>query len=142
MFEGREEVMGKMITAVGLVLAGLVLATPAYANTATFTVDEAGIHLSKPLPDNGHINIRTASGSYNLHIEGKCVNRTDAECAGKVGNDAKMLGKKFIPWSAFYGFKASNVCVSWVQVSTENYHFGEHGEAPVGCAPKPTPTPS
>ena len=98
-----------------------------------YTVTKDGIQLpaGDTFRDNGHINIKVTGGSTkrDLHFEGKCITRTDAECAGDRHADAQYIGKSFIPWSAF-GLKGS-FCVTWVQISHYNEHFGEGGQSPV-----------
>src|SRR5690606_1826245 len=114
------------------------------------TVDAAGVTLPAGVtfPDGGHVNVRTTSGDYGIHFEGKCVTRTDAECAGARHAAAQFIGQSLLPWSAF-GIDSAAVCVVWVQVSMYSEHFGEGGQSPVGagCAaptvtPQPTPDPS
>lgn len=90
-----------------------------------YTVDQSGITLpaGDTFRDNGHVNIRADKPHNNLHFEGKCVTRTDAECAGQRHEAAQYIGKSFIPWSAF-GL-TGEFCVPWVQISHYDEHFGE-----------------
>lgn len=123
---------------------GLTLPTAAYAggsdSPTPYIVDQTGITLpaGDTFRDNGHVNINSQPGGTNLHFEGKCINRTDAECAGARHDAAQFIGKSFIPWSAF-GL-SGDFCVSWVQISHYNEHFGEGGQAPV-CVTKDKPKP-
>lgn len=110
-----------------------------------YTVDSNGITLPSgyTFPDNGHVNIRSDKGNFNLHFESKCITRTDAECAGSRHAAAQFIGKSFIPWSAFW--LNGTFCVSWVQISQFNEHFGEGGQSAVCVGvpnPEPTPTPT
>ncbi len=132
--------MKKLLTLATSVLLGLGLAvvgsSTAYAggsdSPTPYTVDQTGITLpaGDTFRDNGHVNIRTNLGNPGLHFEGKCINRTDAECAGARHAAAQFIEKSFIPWSAF-GLNGE-FCVSWVQISQYNEHFVEGGQAPVG----------
>ena len=132
------------------VLATIGLVQVAQANGGSngptpYTVDANGITLpgGDVFPDNGHVNVRTAVGkTAGVHFEGKCVNRTDAECAGSRHDQAQFIGKGFIPWSAF-GIDPAKECVVWVQISHYNQHFGEGGQDPVGkCKGSETPKPT
>lgn len=132
------------------VLATIGLVQVAQANGGSdgptpYTVDVNGITLPSGdvFMDNGHVNIRTATGkTAGVHLEGKCINRSDAECAGARHEQAQFIGKGFIPWSAF-GINTATECVVWVQVSHYNQHFGEGGQDPVGkCKGSETPKPT
>lgn len=139
------------------VLVALGIATVTWAATShaagsdsptPYTVTAAGITLptGRTFQDNGHVNVRWSTGTGSVHFEGKCVTRTDAECAGKRHDDAQFIGTAFIPWSAF----GQPDCVTWVQISDFNEHFGEGGQPPVcltteeptPCPTEATPTPS
>ena len=140
--------MKKLLALATSVLLGVSLAvvgsSAAFAggsdSPTPYTVDQTGITLpaGDTFRDNGHVNIRTNLGNPGLHFEGKCINRTDAECAGARHAAAQFIGKSFIPWSAF-GLNGE-FCVSWVQISQYNEHFGEGGQAPV-CVTKDKPKP-
>lgn len=129
------------------IMAGALLlgtAAPAYAggsdSPTPYTVDQTGITLpeGQTFQDNGHVNIRTTDGTtVNLHFEGKCIERTDAECAGERHAAAQFIGKSFIPWAAF-GLTADD-CVAWGQLSQYNEHFGEGGQPPVCLTPPVEP---
>lgn len=123
------------------VAAGSDAATP-------YTVDAEGIYLppGAKFQNNGHVNIRyPAEGvgiQTGLHFEAKCIERTDAECAGPRHAAAQYIGKSFIPWTAFSPLA---ICVSWVQIDFYSEHYGEGGQPPVGpgCeTPEPSPSPS
>lgn len=129
------------------IMAGALLlgtAAPAYAggsdSPTPYTVDQTGITLpeGQTFQDNGHVNIRTTDGTtVNLHFEGKCIERTDAECAGERHAAAQFIGKSFIPWEAF-GLTVDD-CVAWGQLSQYNEHFGEGGQPPVCLTPPVDP---
>lgn len=123
--------MLELILASSLLLSGSDSPTP-------YTVDGRGITLpvGEVFENNGHVNIKTATGSLSLHFEEKCVTRTDAECAGERHKAAQFIGKSYIPWSAF-GLKGE-FCVCWVQLSAYNEHFGEGGQEPI-CSPTHIP---
>lgn len=96
----------------------------------TYTIDTDGIHLGTPWQDADHLNVRTQEGTTNFHTESKCANLpTPAECSPLMVNAANNIGNEFIPW-ADLGLDAS-ACIEWVQFSRANYHYGEHGEAPL-----------
>ena len=150
--------LGRTILAVlSLVLIGALLGVVLFATGARaagsdsptpYTVDRTGITLpaGQTFPDNGHVNIRWDGGAAGLHFEGKCVTRTDAECAGARHEAAQFIGASFIPWSAFG--VPTDACITWVQISTFDEHFGEGGqpavclteEDPCPETPEPTPT--
>ena len=137
---------------VSVVAAGVLVALvagPAVAggsdSPTPYTVDVDGITLPDGyvFADGGHVNVNTDEGAVSMHFEGKCVDRTDAECAGKRHDDAQFIGQSFIPWSAF-GLP-DFFCVLWVQLSQFNEHFGEGGQSPVcvgDSVPSPSPSPS
>jgi len=138
-----------IIGVVAAVAALLTFAGPSYAGSDSptpYTVSIDGIHLpqGQVFPDNGHINVRSGGVTYNVHFEGKCVTRTDAECAGARHDTAQYIGEGFIPWTVILGSDVKKPwCVDWVQLSGFNEHFGEGGQSPVGtgCAtPEPEPT--
>ena len=127
-----------------LALATVFVAAPAFAggsdDPTPYTVDRAGITLpaGRVFQDNGHVNIRWDGGAKGLHFEAKCATRTDAECAGDRHAAAQFIGKSFLPWSAF---GLTDECVTWVQISDFNEHYGEGGQPPV-CLVEETPCPS
>lgn len=146
---GRTILAVLSVTALGL-LTGLVLwALPAAAasdSPTPYTVDRTGITLpaGQTFPDGGHVNIEWGGIRSGLHFEGKCLTRTDAECAGARHDAAQFIGASFIPWAAF-GVPA-DACITWVQISTFTEHFGEGGQPPVCLTeeepwtPEPQPT--
>lgn len=135
--------MNRLTKVAGLAAVILWVASPAYAggsdSPTPYSVTTEGITLpsGSVFEDNGHVNIKTDQGPRNMHFEGKCVNRTDAECAGKRHDDAQYIGKSFIPWSAF-GL-SGKFCVTWVQINKYNEHFGEGGQPPI-CIGEPCVT--
>lgn len=152
---GRTILAVLSVTVIGALLGVALFATAARAagsdSPTPYTVDRTGITLpaGQTFPDNGHVNVRWTGGAAGLHFEGKCVTRTDAECAGGRHDAAQLIGAAFIPWSAFG--VPSDACITWVQISTFDEHFGEGGQPPVclteeePCpeeteAPEPSPT--
>lgn len=135
------------VAAVALLLFGPAALAGSDSPTP-YTVDATGITLPAGVVfrDNGHVNVRWNGGAAGLHFEAKCVTRTDAECAGARHSAAQYIGRSFIPWSAF---GLTDGCVTWVQLSDFNEHFGEGGQEPVclgseepcpTTSPSPTPT--
>ena len=106
-------------------LAVTAWAIPAYAggsdDPTPYTVDEDGITLAPgdAFEDNGHVNIEVdVAGELkklNLHFE----SMNQAPDSPK----SYYIGKSFLPWSAF-GLEG-DFCVTWVQISLYNEHFGE-----------------
>lgn len=148
---GRTILAVLSLTLIGALLGAVVFATAARAagsdSPTPYTVDRTGITLPAGVtfPDGGHVNIAWGGVHTGLHFEGKCVTRTDAECAGARHEAAQFIGTSFIPWAAF-GVPA-DACVTWVQISVFDEHFGEGGQPPVCLTeetpwPTPTPTPS
>ena len=127
--------MKKAIFTVALVAAFLFGALPASAggsdSPTPYTVDQFGI----TLPDGvvfeggGHVNIQTTAGNRGIHFE-------------SLNNQPSgfWIGKSFLPWSAFGEFPET-FCVTWVQLSQFNEHYGEGGQPSV-CIGGPTPTPT
>lgn len=149
----RRILKGLGLSLIGMGALCLVFSPSAYAtggsDSATpYSVTAEGISLpaGQVFRDNGHVNIRyMAEGvgiQTGLHFEAKCIERTDAECAGPRHAAAQFIGKSFIPWSAFSPLA---ICVEWVQIDFYNEHYGEGGQPPVGpgcTTPTPTPTPT
>lgn len=139
----------------GCLIALGVVAVPTAAHAGgsdsptPYTVTAAGIQLptGEVFRDNGHINVKASKNGpvlANVHMESKCIDRTDHECAGARHIAAQYIGKNFIPWEAFYDIKGTKFCIGWVQISGYNEHYGEGGQPPVGpgCEPTPTPQPT
>lgn len=99
-----------------------------------YTVDSSGVTLpvGEVFGEGWHVNIKTPDGDYDVHFEGKCVERTDAECEGTRHDLAQFIGRSFIPWSAF---GVGCTVVEWVQVSAYNEHWGEGGQPGVETCP-------
>lgn len=146
--------MIRRIFSIAALAAGvLLLASPAWAGSdrpTPYTVTAKGIQLPAGVTfgDGWHVNSKTSQGDKGLHFEAKCVDRTDAECAGERHEIAQYIGKSFLPWSAF-GFDKKTLCVTWIQISAFDEHFGEGGQPPIGkgctkpsTTPTPTPSPS
>lgn len=142
---GRTILAVLSLALIGTLLGVVVFATAARAagsdSPTPYTVDRTGITLpaGETFPDGAHVNVRWDGGAAGLHFEGKCVTRTDAECAGARHDAAQFIGASFIPWAAF-GVPA-DACVVWVQISTYSEHFGEGGQSPV-CLTEETPCPT
>lgn len=148
--DDKGELVKKIFTVLGVIAALILVGAPSAqaANPPAYQVTAEGIKLpgSNVFQDNGHINVRYSllTGEVktkNVHFEGKCVNRTDAECAGTRHEVAQFIGKGEIPWSAF-GL-SDGFCVEWTQVShsntlINNYHFGQQGEKAM-CIPPVDP---
>ena len=142
-------ILGVIVGVVAGVLSVLLFAQPAHAIAPTFSVQSDGLHLlnGETFQDAYHVNLKLEgiAEQRNMHIEAKCLTKTDHECAAvrhyQVGltlhEEALFIGKDFLPWSAL-GIKPGQ-CIEWVQVAGHNYHFGENGEAPV-CVPTTPPT--
>lgn len=108
-----------------LALAAVLYASGSDAPTP-YTVTSAGIALPGGVvfEDNGHVNIKTTAGDKGIHFE--ALNNQPS---------GQWIGKDFLPWSAF-GLDG-DFCVSWVQISEFNEHFGEGGQEPVCTDPPP-----
>lgn len=138
-------IMGVCIAALAILFSILFVTTHANAagsdGSTPYSVTTDGITLpsGSTFQDNGHVNLRTTVGNFNMHFEGKCITRTDAECSGARHDAAQFIGKSFIPWSAF-GL-TGQFCVSWVQISQFNEHFGEGGQTPVCVGTPPVEPP-
>jgi hypothetical protein len=83
--------------------------------------------------DNEHVNIRYAvdgvEKSAGVHFES-----LNDQPSGQ------FIGQDFLPWS--YLIDDDDYCITWVQVSVFDEHFGEGGQDPVCTTdPEPEPTP-
>lgn len=100
-----------------------------------YTVSAQGLTLPNGdvFRNNGHVNIKYTVGgaqkSANIHFETQ-----NNQPSGKY------VGKKYLPWSAL--IRDASYCITWVQVSHYNEHFGEGGQKPVCTGDKPAPEPS
>lgn len=122
-----------------IISAALILiGSPSYAGSDsptpyTVTVDGIQLPAGATFTDGGHVNVKSNQGDRGIHFE--ALNNQPS---------GQWIGASFLPWSAF-GFDTATVCVSWVQLSQYNEHFGEGGQAPIGngCAPvEPSPEPT
>jgi hypothetical protein len=125
----------------GLALAGPAAATPQGGSDAPvpYTVAPDGLTLpdGATFQDGGHVNVRyTVDGvesGTGIHFE-----TLNDQPSGRY------VGESFLPWSEL--IDEASYCVSWVQVSQFDEHFGEGGQEPVctddQAAPSATPTPS
>ncbi|WP_407319264.1 LPXTG cell wall anchor domain-containing protein [Isoptericola halotolerans] len=131
--------MKKTLAAVGataLVLAPVGAAWAAGSDDPTpYTVTAQGLTLPAPeaFPDRGHVNIRyTVDGQERgagIHFESLNDQPSGA-----------WIGQSFLPWSAL--IDETDYCITWVQVSLYNEHFGEGGQDPVCTTEEPTTEPS
>lgn len=122
--------MKKTLTIAGV--AALIVAAPlaAFATAQPYSVSSEGVTLtSGTFPAHGHVNWRTTRGSGGIHFD---PNNNQPGGA--------YIGKTFLPIPL-----AEGECITWVQYSETNYHYGENGEElvcrPV-ATPEPTPTPT
>lgn len=102
-----------------------------------YTVTAEGVTLPEGVvfPAHGHMNWKTSWAQHGIHFDPN---------NGHPG--AVYIGQSFIPFNLEPG-----ECVTWVQISMYNEHFGEGGQEPI-CKPKdevipdpdpePTPTPT
>lgn len=89
----------------------------------TVTVDGITLPEGVTFVDGGHVNIKGDFSDRGIHFES--LNWTE-------DNPKRFyIGKSFIPWSAF-GLDPATVCVTWVQLSQYNEHYGEGNQPPVG----------
>lgn len=120
---------------VALFIAALAFAGPASAGGSNdptpYTVNASGVTLpaGDTFPANGHVNIKyTVNGgpekSAGIHFD---PNNNQPGGA--------WIGESNIPWSGF-GL-SGDFCVTWVQVSMYNEHYGEGGQPPVCVTDKP-----
>lgn len=117
--------IGALAAALALSIGSLSIATAAHAggsdSPTPYTVTVTGVQL----PDgdsfraHGHINWRTTLGSGGMHFDPN---------NGHPGG--AFIGQSFFPIEL-----APGECITWVQISHYNEHFGEGGQAPV-CAPE------
>ncbi len=136
----------RTLTAAAIAASSLLL-TPAAAAQAPggsdapvpYTVTAEGVTLpdGAAFPDGGHVNVRyTVDGverAAGIHFE-----TLNDQPSGAY------VGESFLPWSALTD--STSFCVTWVQVSLYDEHFGEGAQEPV-CTddvptPSATPTPS
>ncbi|MCU1515071.1 MAG: hypothetical protein JWO10_2161 [Microbacteriaceae bacterium] len=109
--------------AIGLAVTGVTTAFADSNSPTPYTVDAAGVTLPSPdtFPANGDVNVTYTqagvSAQKSIHFD---PNNNQPGGA--------WIGKSNIPWSGF-GL-AGNYCITWVQVSLYNAHFGEGGQAP------------
>lgn len=113
----------------GALTAALLVAGTALPASATgsdsptpYTVGLHGVQLpdGQTYQDNGHVNVSANQGDKGIHFESR-----NNQPSGK------WIGQSFLPWEAF-GYDTKTLCVTWVQLSQYNEHFGEGGQAPVG----------
>ena len=127
-----------MATAVASLALAAFVASPALAagsdGPTPYTVAADGLSLPSPdtFPDGGHVNIRYtdatgATKSASVHFESQ-----NGQASGA------FIGKRYLPWTSL--ISSPSYCITWVQVSLYNEHFGEGGQSPVCSTPPTTPT--
>lgn len=125
--------MKKTILAVFAAIAvvfGGVVAVPAAANAensdspTTYSVTPTGVYLADGdvFQAHGHINWKTNRTSGGMHFDPN---------NGHPGGE--FIGKSYFPIALSPG-----ECITWVQISHHNAHFGEGGQKPV-CNDTPPP---
>ena len=115
-----------------LLCAALLTPTAAMAGSDSptpYTVTAEGITLPDGVtfPAHGHVNWKTSWAQHGVHFD-----------PNNNQPGGKYIGKSFIPFNLEPG-----ECVTWIQVSLYNEHFGEGGQEPI-CRPavaEPTPEP-
>ncbi len=135
-------------------LAGLLAILPMGGSDSPtpYTLTNEGIQLPAGVTfqDNGHVNVETTKGTVNVHFEGKCGTDKPDGCSADRIASAKYIGKGFIPWTVF-NINIEETCVTWVQISNFNEHYGEGDQSgfgggcdapPVGPTPTPTEEPT
>ena len=117
--------IGALAAAVALSIGGLTISASAAQAAGSdsptpYTVTATGVQLPEgdTFRANGHINWRTTLGSGGMHFDPN---------NGHPGG--AFIGQSFFPITL-----APGECITWVQISHYNEHFGEGGQAPV-CAP-------
>ncbi|RPF20422.1 hypothetical protein [Myceligenerans xiligouense] len=121
------------------VAPALLLAAPAAASGSDgqvpYEVTAEGLTLpdGATFPDGGHVNIKYtvdgAESSAGIHFE-----TLNDQPSGQY------VGASFLPWAEL--IDATSYCVTWVQVSEYDQHFGEGGQQPVCTGDEPGPTPT
>lgn len=113
-----------------LIIAMMGMSAPASASGSDdptpYDVTTSGVtlHGDDTFRKNGHINIR-----YTVPGEGQKSKGIHFDPNNNQPGGA-WIGKKSIPWSAFEINKDS-FCITWVQISHLNQHYGEGGQEPV-----------
>ncbi len=92
----------------------------------TVTVEGLQLPAGETFPAHGHVNWRTTWASHGIHFD---PNNNQPGGA--------YIGENFLAWP--HPLEPGE-CITWVQVSTYNEHFGEGGQQPV-CAPSVPVTP-
>lgn len=117
--------------AITLLSAALVL-SPSVAvagsdSPVPYTVTAAGITLPEGVtfPAHGHVNWTTSWARHGVHFD-----------PNNGAHGGKYIGQSFLPFNLEPG-----ECVTWVQVSMFDPHFGEGGQSPVCRDAEQTPTP-
>jgi len=117
-------------TALAVAVLGIIYLSPSAANAAgsdaptPYSVTAQGVQLpaGTTFEANGHVNYKTTLRSGGVHFD---PNNNQPGGA--------FIGQSFFPISL-----APGECITWVQVSLYNEHFGEGNQAPV-CAPPAEP---
>lgn len=118
--------MKRLILAAALALSlSATLASPAAAGGSDaptpYTVTAEGITLPEGVtfPAHGHVNWKTSWAQHGVHFD-----------PNNNQPGGKYIGQSFLPFNLEPG-----ECVTWVQVSMYEPHFGEGGQEPI-CKPK------
>ncbi|MBO9555561.1 hypothetical protein [Cellulomonas sp.] len=121
-----------LLVAFGIGLAFTAATARAGSDSPTpYVVDTSGVTLpaGETFHAHGHVNVRTADGrTFGVHLDPN---------NGHPG--ATWIGATSIPWTAL-GIPTT-ACVTWVQISTHDEHYGEGGQPPV-CLTRPTQEPT
>lgn len=121
-----------LVAAFALLLAPTAVSAAGSDSPVPYSMDVEGLTLpgTSTHPANGHVNIKYLSGG----VEKSAGIHMDPNNNQPGGH---WIGRSFIPWTAF---AADIECITWVQVSGYNEHFGEGGQEPL-CLTKPPVAP-
>ncbi|MBL0886425.1 LPXTG cell wall anchor domain-containing protein [Myceligenerans indicum] len=134
LLSAASRIAATLAVAPAVLFAAPAAATGGSDDPVPYEVTAEGLTLppGTTFPDNGHVNIRyTVDGTENsagIHFE-----TLNDQPSGKY------VGESFLPWGEL--IDAASYCITWVQVSEYNQHFGEGGQEPVCTTDEPEPTP-
>lgn len=133
----RARGLAKGAVLLGMLAGFVAINAPAQAGSDSptpYTVSADGITLpaGTVFPAHGHVNWRTTWAQHGIHLD-----------PNNGHHGAKYIGASFIPFNLEPG-----ECITWVQVSLYDEHYGEGGQAPIcrdaetepPAEPEPTPT--
>lgn len=120
----KASVLLGMITGFALI-PGVASAGSDSPTPYTVTADGITLPADTVFPAHGHVNWRTTSSSGGIHFD-----------PNNNQPGAVYIGASFLPITL-----APGECITWVQISLYDEHYGEGGQPPV-CKPttKPEPT--